>query len=58
VKNVAKWEDVIKDNTDQIYAFVDEFLEEEMKSSSIYETDEDVDYEFCHQTIMLMQHLA
>jgi preprotein translocase subunit SecA len=46
VKNVAKWEDVIKDNIDQIYAFVDEFLEEEMKSSSIYETDEDVDYEF------------
>jgi hypothetical protein len=46
VKNVAKWEDVIKDNTDQIYAFVDEFLEEEMKSSSIYETDEDVDYEY------------
>jgi hypothetical protein len=55
VKNVAKGEDVIKDNTDQLYAFVDEFLEEAMKSSSIYgaaiksssiyETDEDVDYE-------------
>jgi hypothetical protein len=28
VKNVAKREDVIKDNTDQTYAFVDEFLEE------------------------------
>jgi prenyltransferase beta subunit len=45
VKNVAKGEDVIKENTDQIYAFVDEFLEEAMKSSSLYEADEDVDYE-------------
>jgi hypothetical protein len=27
------------DNTDQIYAFVDEFLEEAMKSSTIYETE-------------------
>jgi hypothetical protein len=27
-------------------AFVDEFLEEAMKSSSIYEADEDVDYEY------------
>jgi hypothetical protein len=35
VKNVAKWEDVMKENTDQTYAFVDEFLEEEMKSSII-----------------------
>jgi hypothetical protein len=31
VKNVAKGEDIIKDNTDQTYAFVDEFIEEEMK---------------------------
>jgi hypothetical protein len=46
VKNVAKGEDVIKDNIDQTYAFVDEFLEEAMKSSSLYETDEDVDYEY------------
>jgi hypothetical protein len=45
VKNVAKGEDVIKDNTDQTYAFVDEFLEEAMKSSSLYEADQDVDYE-------------
>jgi hypothetical protein len=33
-------------NTDQTYAFVDEFLEEAMKSSSLYETDEDFDYEY------------
>jgi hypothetical protein len=46
VKNVAKREDVIKDNADQTYAFVDEFLEEEMKRSSIYETDEDVDIDY------------
>jgi hypothetical protein len=31
VKNVAKGEDVIKENIDQTYAFVDEFLEEAMK---------------------------
>jgi hypothetical protein len=45
VKNVAKGEDVIKDNTDQTYAFVDEFLEKAMKSASLYEADQDVDYE-------------
>jgi hypothetical protein len=44
VKNVAKGEDVIKENTDQTYAFVDEFLEEAMKISCLYETDQDVDY--------------
>jgi hypothetical protein len=32
VKNVAKGEDVIKENTDETYAFVDEFLEESIKS--------------------------
>jgi hypothetical protein len=31
VKNATKGEDVIKENTDQTYAFVDEFLEEAMK---------------------------
>jgi hypothetical protein len=46
VKNLTKGEDVIKDNTDQTYAFDDEFLEEAMKSSSIYEADEDVDDEY------------
>jgi hypothetical protein len=46
VKNVAKGEDVIKDNTYQTYAFADKFLEEPMKSSSIYEADVDVDDEY------------
>jgi hypothetical protein len=32
VKNVSKEEDVIKENTDQTYAFVDEFLEESIKN--------------------------
>jgi hypothetical protein len=48
VKNLAKGNDVIKENTDQTYDFVDvdEFLEEAMKSSSLYEADQDVDYEY------------
>jgi hypothetical protein len=46
VKNAAKGEDVIKENTDQTYAFVDKFLEQAMKNSSIFETDEDVDHEY------------
>jgi hypothetical protein len=32
VKNVAKGEDVIKENTHQIYAFVNKFLEETSKT--------------------------
>jgi hypothetical protein len=49
VNNVAKGEDLIKENTDQTYDFVDEFLEEAIKKSSIYEADDDefVDYEYC-----------
>jgi hypothetical protein len=35
VKNVAKGGDSIKENTDQTYAFVDEFLEEAINSLSI-----------------------
>jgi hypothetical protein len=31
VKNVAEGQDVIKENTDHTYAFVDEFLEEAIK---------------------------
>jgi hypothetical protein len=46
VTNVAIGEDVIKNNRDQTYAFADEFLEEVIKSSSLYEADEDVDYEY------------
>jgi hypothetical protein len=46
VKNVAKEEDVIKDNKYHTYGFVDEFLEEAIESSSLNEADEDVDYEY------------
>jgi hypothetical protein len=46
VKNVAKGEDLIKENTDHTYAFVDEFLEKGIKKSSIHETDNYVDYGF------------
>jgi hypothetical protein len=38
LKNIVKGEDVIKENTDQNYTFVDEFHAESMKSSSIYES--------------------
>jgi hypothetical protein len=67
VKNVAKVEDVIKDNADQTYAFndVDEFLEEALTRSSLYETDEDVDvdYEYwssnhnAHETLSISNSL-
>jgi hypothetical protein len=60
VNNVLKGEDVIKDNTDQTYAFVDEFLEQAIKvqvfmkqmKMNIYTMN------IGHQTIMLMQHLS
>jgi hypothetical protein len=39
VKNVVKGEDVIKENTDQTYGLVDEFLEEAMKNSIIYQAN-------------------
>jgi uncharacterized protein YaiL (DUF2058 family) len=45
VKNIAKGKDLIKENTDHTYAFVDEFLEKAIKGSSLYEADEDVDYD-------------
>jgi hypothetical protein len=43
-EKVAKGGELIKDNTSQNCACVDKFLEEAMKSSSMYETDENVDY--------------
>jgi phosphoserine aminotransferase len=45
-KNIAKGEDIIKDIKDNTCAFFDEFLEEAIKSWSMYETHEDVDYEY------------
>jgi hypothetical protein len=63
VKNVAKGEEGIKDNKDQAYVFVDEFLEEAMKSSTIYEKDDDVDYVYwssnqnAHATLSISNYL-
>jgi hypothetical protein len=63
VKNVAKGEDLIKDNTDQTYSFADEFIEKAMKSSHMYETDEDLDYEYwssdhnVHETLSISNSL-
>jgi hypothetical protein len=51
VKNVAKGEEVSKDDKDQICGFVNEFIEEAINISSINVTDEDVDHEYwssCH----------
>jgi hypothetical protein len=58
VKNVAKGEDVIKKNTDQTYAFVDEFLEEAMKVQVFMKQMKMLIMNIGHLTIMIMQHLA
>jgi hypothetical protein len=43
---VAKGEEVAKDDMDQAYGFVNEFLEEAIKNSSIYESEQDAEYEY------------
>jgi hypothetical protein len=58
VKNLAKGEDIIKDNTDQTYAFADEFLEEAMKVQVFMKQMKLLIMNIGHQTIMLMRHLA
>jgi hypothetical protein len=45
VKNVAKGKVLIHDDNYHNYDFVDEFHEESIQSSIIYETEEDVKYE-------------
>jgi hypothetical protein len=54
LKYVAKGEDLIKDNTDQTYAFVDEFLEEAMKIQVFMKHMKMMIMNIGHQTIMLM----
>jgi hypothetical protein len=46
VKNRAKGEDVIKENTDHTFTFVDEILYEAIESLIMYQTNDDVDYEY------------
>ena len=41
VKNAANGEEVSQESTDPTYGFVDEFLEEAVKSSIIYQADQD-----------------
>jgi hypothetical protein len=58
VKNIAKGEDVIKDNTDQTYAFVDEFLKNKLKGRVFMKQIMMLIMNIGHQTKVLMQHLA
>ena len=46
VKNTAKGEEIAQNDTDQAYGFMNEFLEEAIRSSSIHESEEDVEYEY------------
>jgi uncharacterized protein YaiL (DUF2058 family) len=46
VKNLVKVKEVIKNKADQTYDFVDKSLEEAIKNSSIYETDEGVGHDY------------
>jgi hypothetical protein len=46
VRNASKGEAVAQDDTDQVYGFVDEFLEEAIKSSSIYQSEQDAEHEY------------
>jgi hypothetical protein len=44
--NVEKGEEVAQVDTDQDYGFVDEFLEEAIRSSSIYDSEQDAEHEY------------
>jgi hypothetical protein len=58
VKNVAKREKVINNDSDQAHGFSDEFLEESMKSSSVYVTDEDAEYKNCSSNLNAHEALS
>jgi hypothetical protein len=42
VKNAVKGEEELQDDADHIYGFVDEFLEEALKTSNIYEAQQEL----------------
>jgi hypothetical protein len=46
VKNAVKGEEDIQNDTDYNYGFVDEFLEEALNTSNIFEAQQDTDYYF------------
>jgi hypothetical protein len=59
VKNVANGEEAIIDNMDQTNGFVQGFLDESMKISSVYMKQMKMEnMNIGHQTIMLMQQLS
>jgi hypothetical protein len=58
VKNVSKGDNVIKENKEQTYAFIDEFFEESIKVLVLMKQMKMLIMNIGHQTIMLMQHLA
>ena len=45
VKNTVKGEEEVQDGTEQDYGFIDEFLEEAINTSSIYESQQETDYD-------------
>jgi hypothetical protein len=45
VKNTVKGEEELQDGTEQDYGFIDEFFEEAVNTSNIYESQQKTDYE-------------
>lgn len=45
VKSVAKGEEMIQEDTEQSYDYVDEFLDEALRNSSLFETEHDLEYD-------------
>jgi hypothetical protein len=46
VKNTVKREEELQDSTEQDYGFIDEFLEEAVNISNIYESQQETDYDY------------
>jgi hypothetical protein len=45
-KNTANAEEELQDSTEQDYEFIDEFLEEAVNTSNIYESHQETDYDY------------
>jgi hypothetical protein len=46
VKNTVNGEEELQDCTEQDYGFIDEFLEEAVNTSNIYESHKETDYDY------------
>jgi hypothetical protein len=46
VKNTVKGEEELQDGSEQDYGFIDEFLEEAVNTSNIYESQQETDYDY------------